>query len=380
MIDFQITLQDKITTSEGNVGKVRSIHYLRGMAALLVVFFHFRFYLNGVYAQKDLGTLLFGGGAFGVDLFFIISGFIIAMSTEKKSSPLIFVVRRFFRIYPAFILTFLVGVIFIYYNLPTESIVRAMFFIHKDYGLDSPSFGYNVLGPAWTLTYEFYFYFTFVIAMSISHSYRVLISSLLIIIPMFIIQILYTGNLDLSGTGSPSIPAETTLYGVIRFISSPIMIEFIIGMGLYFIFKKSSTPERFRVLSTPILYTSIGVFLTLYFQNKYYGFGLQGFAIWAFALIVGSLFFEKYNNIKENKALSFLGDISYSLYLTHYVVISAFDLYHPAIWSNISGLSKFFLATTSCLIVAYITFNFVEKPFIKVGKLIECSINKKSFK
>lgn len=356
------------------MGKVRSIHYLRGMAALLVVFFHFRFYLNGVYAQKDLGTILFGGGAFGVDLFFIISGFIIAMSTERKGSPLIFVIRRFFRIYPAFILTFLVGAYFVYFNLPVSNIARSMFFIHKDYSLDSPSFGYNVLGPAWTLTYEFYFYFAFVIAMSISHSYRILISSLLIIVPILLIQWSYTGSFDLSGSGSPKIPLDTSCYGIIRFISSPIMIEFIIGMVLYDIYKKTSSSEIYPYISKPILYTSIGIFLSLYFQNKYYGFGLQGFGMWALVLIIGFLFFEKSNSIKENKTLSFLGDISYSLYLTHYVVINAFDLYQPSIWSQSSGLSKFFLATTSCLVVAYITYNLIEKPFIKIGKSIESKL------
>ncbi|WP_395264885.1 acyltransferase family protein [Enterobacter soli] len=89
--------------------KILSIHHLRGIAALIVVFFHFRGYLNGVYAQKDLGSMLFNSGSFGVDLFFMISGFIIALSTRNLTSKAIFAVRRFFRIYPAFIVTFVLG-------------------------------------------------------------------------------------------------------------------------------------------------------------------------------------------------------------------------------------------------------------------------------
>ncbi len=46
--------------------KVKSIHYLRGIAALLVVAYHNKQYLNEVYAQKDLGDLLFISGGFGV--------------------------------------------------------------------------------------------------------------------------------------------------------------------------------------------------------------------------------------------------------------------------------------------------------------------------
>ncbi len=81
--------------------KVKSIHYLRGIAALLVVAYHNKQYLNEVYAQKDLGDLLFISGGFGVDLFFIISGFIIMLSSQKKetNSPINFMTRRFFRIY-----------------------------------------------------------------------------------------------------------------------------------------------------------------------------------------------------------------------------------------------------------------------------------------
>ncbi|EEW1799930.1 acyltransferase [Escherichia coli] len=351
--------------------KIISIHYLRGIAALLVVFFHFRFYLNNVYAQHDLGTLLFGGGAFGVDLFFMISGFIIAMSTNKTNSPFIFVIRRFFRIYPAFILTFLIGAYFVYYNMPIDSIVRSMFFIHKDYSLESPSFGYNILGPAWTLTYEFYFYFTFVIAMSISHSYRILISSILITVPMLVIHLFFSGRIDISGGGSPLIPDETICYSLIRFLGSPIMLEFIIGMIAYEIFLRFPADKKHLTFPKVIFYISLGIFSFFYFQNNYYGFGLQGFGLWSVILMTGFLIHEKYSTTKVNKTLSFLGDISYSLYLTHYVIINALDLYKPLFWINSHGISKFLLATTICLLAAYLTFNFVERPFIRIGKSIE---------
>lgn len=66
------------------MSKVMSIHYLRGLAALAVVAFHLRPALDNIYAQKNLGQMLFSNGNAGVDLFFIISGFIITLSTEKK--------------------------------------------------------------------------------------------------------------------------------------------------------------------------------------------------------------------------------------------------------------------------------------------------------
>ena len=69
---------------------IKSVHYLRGLAALIVVLFHFRYYLNDHYEQhQQLGDALFANGAFGVDLFFIISGFIICYATERtETKPL----------------------------------------------------------------------------------------------------------------------------------------------------------------------------------------------------------------------------------------------------------------------------------------------------
>ncbi|MBM7202884.1 acyltransferase family protein, partial [Citrobacter freundii] len=65
------------------MNKLNSIQFLRGFAAVFVVAFHFRVALNDVYAQTNLGDLLFSNGAFGVDLFFVISGFIIHYSTMR---------------------------------------------------------------------------------------------------------------------------------------------------------------------------------------------------------------------------------------------------------------------------------------------------------
>ncbi|HCR1927425.1 hypothetical protein AF35_00289 [Enterobacter roggenkampii CHS 79] len=94
--------------------QVRSIQYLRGIAAILVVGFHFRGNLNDIYPIKNFGDLMFISGSFGVDLFFMISGFIIALSTAKSEDNMLtkYVVKRFFRIYPLFIITLAIFYLF----------------------------------------------------------------------------------------------------------------------------------------------------------------------------------------------------------------------------------------------------------------------------
>ncbi|KAA0520056.1 acyltransferase [Enterobacter ludwigii] len=349
--------------------KIKSIHYLRGIAALIVVFFHFRGLLNGVYAQKDLGGILFGSGAFGVDLFFMISGFIISMSTQRMYSPVSFFIRRFFRIYPAFIFVFVVGMFTAYSNNPGSEIMKSLFFIHQDYSQPSPGFGYNMLGPAWTLTYEFYFYMLFMVAISISHKHRVALTSFMILTPIVLLQLYYNGGLSLSGLSAATPVITHGLYSTIRFISSPILVEFIIGMVLYEIYAVS---KRLEIkYHESIFFVCIAIFLVFYFAQKNNEFGMHGFGIWALFLIIGCLSFDVSHAIKDNKALNFLGDISYSLYITHYLVMQLLNKYSPWFWVNTYGISKFILATTICICVAMLVYKFIELPFIRYGKSVD---------
>ncbi|WP_063657792.1 acyltransferase family protein [Candidatus Arsenophonus triatominarum] len=69
-----------------NNKKLDAIQFLRGISVLLVIAFHFRQYLNNVYLQVDIGDRLFGLGEVGVDIFFVISGFVIVYSSINKKT------------------------------------------------------------------------------------------------------------------------------------------------------------------------------------------------------------------------------------------------------------------------------------------------------
>ncbi|MDH0356317.1 acyltransferase [Morganella sp. GD04133] len=359
------------------MGKIISIHHLRGIAALSVVFFHFRGILNNTYAQKDLGTILFGSGAFGVDMFFMISGFIIALSTEKATSSLVFATRRFFRIYPAFIVIFLIGIFTVYKQYSGNELLKSMLFVHRDYGNTSPGFGFNILGPAWTLGYEIYFYFIFMISMAISWKYRLAITSVILASPIIILQFVFSGALSLAGNASPNIPIDNSFYAMLRFVGSPILIEFIIGMILFFIYKNVNIKIS-KELSLFVLLISTLSFLSFYFNSKYSSFGMYGFGFWSLFLIVGFLFYDKFVGFKENIALNFMGNISYSIYLSHYIIIQILNKYRPEWWMSDAGISKFLSVTTLCILAAALLYVFIEKPFIKYGKKIEWKIKSKA--
>src|ERR1041385_6447525 len=86
---------------------------LRGIAALLVVFTHARYYLSKT-PSWDMAEALFRPGAFGVDLFFLISGFIMVYTTTDADGSFGYSVRfwikRISRIWPVYVVLAIIGV------------------------------------------------------------------------------------------------------------------------------------------------------------------------------------------------------------------------------------------------------------------------------
>jgi len=139
--------------------RIDSIECLRGISCLLVVFYHFRNLVNDVAPR--LGSDLFQNGRIGVDIFFILSGFAIYLATEKENNRkfLSFVIRRAFRIVPlAWILIF--PIYWLSQDWQPVHLIKSIFFAPLSNG-DPPYFGYNILTPAWTLSYELIFYMIF---------------------------------------------------------------------------------------------------------------------------------------------------------------------------------------------------------------------------
>ncbi len=93
-------------------GRLLEVDALRGVAALAVVLFHYTTRFDQLYGASPAPTVSFPNGHYGVNLFFIISGFVIFMTLDKTSRPLDFVVSRFSRLFPAYwvavVLTFLI--------------------------------------------------------------------------------------------------------------------------------------------------------------------------------------------------------------------------------------------------------------------------------
>src|SRR5438094_6534358 len=89
--------------SDVNGGKrLAEVDALRGVAALSVVLFHYTTRFAELYQPTPAAAVSFQGGQYGVNLFFIISGFVIFMTLERTRRTSDFVVSRFSRLFPAY--------------------------------------------------------------------------------------------------------------------------------------------------------------------------------------------------------------------------------------------------------------------------------------
>lgn len=345
---------------------ILSIHYIRGISALMVVLFHFRGVLNDVYAQKDLGNILFRWGEIGVDAFFIISGFIICLSTKNKTPAKEFVLKRFFRIYPAYILFVAFSICVAYKTSPASmtDIINALLILPLDYSKGGPFFGYSYLTVAWSLFYEISFYLIYMLSMIISHKYRGLICSGMIAALVFIPQLLESGTISLNPISQSKF--ETLLY--LNILTSPMMLTFIAGIAIY----EAIPILRFISLHFSewairiLFYSGISFFIYCFLTGFNSWHGITNSVLFILPAITFAILYEMKIGVSENKPLTFLGDISYSLYLSHLIVLSILNNYGGEFYSLSHGFSKMFILVSSSLILSYLAYNVIEKPSTKL--------------
>ncbi|WP_336844182.1 acyltransferase [Serratia nevei] len=317
-----------------------SVQWLRGIAVMMVVVYHVL-----LKAQLlGLTTTSFSIGAAGVDLFFIISGFIMVYITFGKSySTCYFLKKRFVRIVPLYwILSFVAAVVFIL----QPSLVNAHngeTTIVGSFTLLPVSGKVMLLAVAWTLQYEFLFYFIFSIFLPFINK-RYLLASLTII-AFTLLGFKENGNY------------------IINFLSNPITLEFIYGIIAFFILRKTTLNSLVCIMLGALIFYAFHSF-DIGLEQRYIGYGVPMLFIF-----LGVASIKNDNgivNLKPLKALAYIGDASYSIYLTHIFSISITVLLLRK--ANLLSSSLLFIALsiTLSLLAGLMCYELVEKK-LRVG-------------
>lgn len=346
--------------------KIISIEILRGLAATLVVFVHVM--AETQFRSEDSTLLNFYNlqhfGLVGVDLFFVISGFIMVLihgdDFLKPKVSLIFLKKRFLRIAPLYWF-FTIIASFLLIVLPEFSNRGLTFnFIHFLMSLsfipwnNSAGTMFPVLGVGWTLNYEMYFYLLFAVCLMFKKK-----NFLVIITTLFI------GGFIFSKIIVSNIP-------FLKMIGNPILFEFLGGVFIGNLYNKNIVIKNyFSVLIISLILLSINVFFHFDGSYKFIYFGLPSLLL-LYSLVSlekTSNFFETINP-KILKPMLIIGSSSYSIYLSHPFVLKAVYRFIPI--NFVSNHPDVVITSVSIIIVLFGIFIYylVEIPLLKQTKKI----------
>lgn len=328
-----------------------SIQFLRGIAALMVVLTHIA-HKGQQYGTGSLNWFHVGGN--GVDLFFIISGFIMCVTTHNKKITLLnFLLHRVIRIIPLYwVLSLAALIVFLIVPHMVNSsggktgIIQSFFLIP-----DGVKF---LIQNGWTLSYEFYYYLIFAVFIFLTdvRSMRYVGVLLTILVLSVMGQVL-----------KPATPLPA-------FLLNNMLLEFLLGVLGFVIISN----VRLGQVSAYLMII-LGVAWVTY--NNVYGapellFGkVVNSGLPMFLIFLGSLTLEPWFATCKGwlvRAFEQVGNSSYSLYLIHPFVLSPVALILKKLGVLNSGV--FTAALLSCSVISgLIIYRFIENPLGRLAKM-----------
>ncbi len=354
--------------------RIESIDALRGFAAICVLAIHAIGESRDIY-PKFIEYLIQNGGL-GVQLFFVISGFSMFLTlgrnpTLDNKNIFSFYLRRIFRIMPLFLCVLIFSFILKNYILNLSEISIGNFLAHL-FIIDSfnPYWMSNgIIGVEWTISVEMIFYFFVPVFFKYIKNKK---DSIIVFISSIIISSIYV-KVMLGLNPTPN--SELWKYFLYKNLMFQLPV-FLSGFILYYtIFpKKEIRSKKLNRLILPIISLTI-LFPYLLTFNKY--------ALVSILFVLVCYFFYKYPiKLFVNKYTSYLGKISFSVYLLHLYAIqvsTAIIKYYGILDNTLFYYNiHLILSIIIVILMASITYKFVEEPGIKLGKYLVKIYGKRS--
>lgn len=325
---------------------------LRGIAALIVLISHYTWAYDFHFNLMSEHSFHFRFGDFGVQLFFMISGFVIFMSLVAINNIQQFVIARFSRLYPTYWVCIAITVLFVTF-LPTPTLeIKNFSQILVNLTMIQGHLRVRHIDEVyWSLGIEFFFYFIMGMIYYLKKLHRINVISFIWLLICII-------------TTYWEFPFSKIILNLLIVRYAPLFIA-----GIFF----------FRLRTVPQDKVShILILMTLIVNILYVLKGHEDISIRIFYLtiIYGIFYLLTYFKISlfYNRILLFLGDISYPLYLLHNVIGYTIIFRIRAVSNN--QFVYVLITTLTTVLLAYLVSKFIEKPsnrFLKstVSKLLQ---------
>ncbi len=315
-------------------GYVPALTLLRGLAALMVVGFHF--------FNKDLGFYqaiknFFSYGFLGLDLFFLISGFVLPYAMYQKKYQVQrffrFLLKRLVRIEPPYVISFVMVILVRIVHCEVNDYMFEMnwsqFWTHFLYL--NQYFGHEGLSVVyWTLAIEFQFYLIIGLTYPLfMHRSKIIRASTIIIFSILCFWV--------------NVPYNWFIfqYGFL----------FLLGIFTFQFYVKFIQSKEYSLLS---MLAVIGIYKTL---------GLPEALVAVFG--IATIFYLQ----KSWKISDFFGNISYSLYLTHTEAAGWFIVFTSSYFTD--KLTQTIIAVMFAILFATVYHRWIEKPFLSLSKKVK---------
>ncbi|MDF7679119.1 acyltransferase [Enterobacteriaceae bacterium ESL0689] len=325
---------------------------LRGIAASTVVFSH---YAERTPVHRYWIFDFFTPGQFGVVVFFLLSGFVIPFSLKQRAGGIRdFIISRFFRLYPAYWLSIFLAVILAYFF--TESPISGDMAL-ANLTMLQKLLGYpDALGVYWTLLVELAFYFVctiFAVAgVLFEIKFRFYISILFLFVSVFA--------------------------SIIRYLTAiPVPVGIVVSLSLMFFgsvwrdatLNKNRQARQYSVVWGLLFVVFFPVISFLVYDiDRGLGESAYSYIGSFFTGIIFFLLFTAKVKLKSKVPVS-LGLISYSIYLTHPIILGltnkAVDL------SSSFNLLAFTGYISGTIVLAALSYFLIEKPGIALGRKVK---------
>jgi exopolysaccharide production protein ExoZ len=291
------------------------LQILRGVAASMVVGHHY--VASQVERDEEVRPWIEGVGGSGVDIFFVISGFIMMMTQsdpQKTNSARQFLWRRLVRIAPLYWVLTLTAVLLalvasgeVNTDFSLQKALTSLLFLPFGSGIDMELEAHTayVIPMAWTLTYEWYFYLVFALTLAVGLK------------PMTRIGVMATWFTLCIAIGYLFQPTSL----ILQMATNPIVLEFLLGCLVAILYRKGYRLNGLQAIA-------LGILASLMLGNMLHETALERLLLWgvpAFILIAAASLYQAGRlDFVMLRPFVRLGDISYSLYLSHFFCLALF--------------------------------------------------------
>lgn len=349
----------------------KQIDGLRFFAVFAVVFHH-------MCAYPILGK--FPPGPFGVNLFFVISGFLITeiLLNAKTSNPKplavlkAFFLRRVLRILPLYYLYILICLYFV----PD---------LTRDFAPWLTTFTVNIW-ISWKNSLAFW-YFTHLWSICLEEQFYILWPFLILLFPLKKIKYLFLSMIVIAIAYRAWNTFFIVGYDLYNYTMLPTALD-CFGAGALLAYLKLTKPEilkkllqhRYIILLAFLASILINIFGTTMLQQSLSRALTALIAFYLVGLAALQLFHHSVKKILENKIITYLGKVSYGIYIYHLLIRGTCDAYLSGIWQFLTGSNYendnlkmfvyFIFVSLFTVLASILSYELFEKRFLYLKKYV----------